>query len=256
MNRSKIKKYLLIISGFCIFFILFWIYHYLSFNAWLKTYGAPDLRIEEVFLNIMGPNSNFINTTKILVLYPIPFVFALNSLFFTDNPAFVTRLKSRKAYVNKQIIDVIMFSAVFVFLIEAINIICALFVFGGDLVVSFKLIEYSILDFVTLFLFYSRVGIILFIIGVITNRKIAVFITMGLLFIEFFGQYFILELEKLWTPNKDAISVIYLLTGSMNISDTAPMIIRGLIMNTALALFAYYIFSKKDLIERKGNTYQ
>lgn len=93
----------------------------------------------------------------------------------------------------------------------------------------------------------------LFIFGVITNKKLAVFITMALYFIEFFGGYFFHALESLWTPNKDAISVIYLLTGSMQPTDAVPVIIRGLIMNIALVIFAYYLFSKKDIIEKKGN---
>ncbi len=253
MNKCKIKKYLFAFSGFSVFFIFFWFYPVLGFNAWLKTEEAPELSIEEVFLNIMGPNGNFINPTKILVLYLVPFVLVLSALFFTDNPAFLVKLKSRKNYVNKHISDVLLFSAVFVLLIEAINILCALFMFGADLIIRFKLIEYSAIDYITLVLFYFRVGIMLFIFGVITNKKLAAFMTMALYFIEFFGGYFFHALENLWTPNKDAVSVIYLLTGSMQLTDSVPVIIRGLIMNIALVIFAYYLFSKKDIIEKKGN---
>lgn len=253
MNKCKIKKYLLALSGFSVFFVFFWIYPVVSFNAWLKTEEAPNLLIEEVFLNIMGPNGNYINPTKILVLYLVPFVLVLSSLFFTDNPAFLVKLKSRKTYVNKHIFDVVLFSVVFVLLIEAINIISALFMFGADLIIRFKLIEYSLIDYVTLLLFYFRVGIILFISGVIANKKLAVFITMALYFIEFFGGYFFHALESLWTPNKDAVSVIYLLTGSMQPTDAVPVIIRGAIMNIALVILAYYLFAKKDIIDKKGN---
>lgn len=251
MNKFKIKKYILAFSGFTVFFTFFWIYPVVGFIEWLKTEEAPHLCIEEIFLNIMGPNGNYINPTKILVLYLVLFILTLSALFFTDNPSYLVRLKSRKSYVNKHIFDVLLFSAVFVLLIEAINLICALFMFGGDLIIRFNFIEYSLIDYVTLFLFYFRSGIILFILGVVFNKKLAVFMTMGLYFIEFFGGYFFHALEALWTPNKDAISAIYLLTGDIRSIDVVPVIIRGLIMNIVLVSLAYYLFTKKDIIEKR-----
>lgn len=253
MIKFKLKKYLPAFSGLFIFLLFFWIYPVHSFYDWLQTEGAPILSTEEIFLNIMGPNGNFINPTKILALYLVPFILVLNALLHSDKPVYIVRLKSRKAYVTKCLSGIFLCSFLFVLMIEGINVTGASIVFGLSIVIDFSLIKYSLIDFVTLFLFYSRVGIMLLIIGVAVNKKLAQFITMALYFAEYFAGYFFNFLNMIWLPNKDAISVIYLLTGDMRTADVISIIIRGLIINIMLVLFSYYLFGRKDIIEKKEN---
>lgn len=251
MKKSKIKKYILILLGITVFFVFFWTYPVIWFMDYASSKNAPVLNNKQIFLNIMGPTGNFINPIKIVVVYSVILVFALYFIFIKEQPWMIVRLKSRKTYVNEHMLDVVLFSLFFVFLIEAINVIGAFCVFNTEIVLNFKLIQYSMIDFISLLLFYTRVGILLFIVGIITNKKAAPFITLAIIFIECFSSNFVLAINDIWLPFKDAISVIYLLTGNMQPINIIPVIIRGLLLNCILIAIAYFLFAKKDVISNE-----
>ncbi len=249
MNRlCKTRKYLAIFSGILVLFLYSWIEPVVYLCSFLQLKGAPDLSQSGLFLNVMGTNGNFINDRKIVVLYLIVLVFSISYLFFSDKHPYIIRLKSRNSYVHKHIIDSLLFSFIFVFLIEIINVTGAFIVFGADIVFKFNLILYSALDFITLLLFYFRAGILLFITGVIMNKKLAPFVTSAIFLIEYFSTFFIRALKGIWLPFKDSISVTNLIMGNIQPIDTVPAIIRGLIMDAVLLWFAYFIFRKKDIL--------
>lgn len=253
MIKYKAKKFILFFIPIMICLLFFWIYPVVVFMDWLNTDGSPSLREEEIFLNIIGINGNFIKPNNIFAIFVVIVILSLSFIFMSDKPILIARIKSRKKYVSMHLIEILIFSCIFVFLIETINVIGAIFVFGVDMVTKFKLIEYSLIDYITLLLFYFRVGTVLLVTSIISNKKIAPFITISIYIVETLSQNFFLVMEKVWTPNKDAIAVIYLLLGYITPSDTVPMILRGFIMNILLVGLAYYLFEKKDLIDKKEN---
>ena len=81
-----------------------------------------------------------------------------------------------KSFSNKYSFEEIRINKYFLLfdtLEETINVMGAVSFFGVDMVTKFKLIEYSLIDYITLLLFYFRMGIVLFIIGIVSNKKIA-----------------------------------------------------------------------------------
>lgn len=253
MIKYRIKKFILFFIPITLCLLFFWIYPVIVFMDWLNTDGAPSLREEEIFLNIMGTNGNFIKPNNIFAIFSVISILSLSFIFMSDKPILIVRLKSRKKYISMHLTETLIFSCIFVFLIETINVMGAVSFFGVDMVTKFKLIEYSLIDYITLLLFYFRMGIVLLIIGIISNKKIAPFITVAIYITEALSQNFFLVMERVWTPNKDAISGIYLLLGDMTLTDTIPMIMRSLIMNILLIGVSYYLFDKKDLIDKKEN---
>lgn len=253
MIKYKIKKFVLFFVPITICLVFFWTYPVIVFMDWLNTDGSPSLREEEIFLNIMGINGNFIKPNNIFAIFAVIVILSLSFIFMSDKPILIARIKSRKKYVSMHLIEILIFSCIFVSLIEIINVIGAILFFGMDMVTKFKLIEYSMIDYITLFLFYSRMGTILLIVGIISNKKIAPFITVAIYIAESLSQNFFLIMERIWTPNKDAISGIYLLLGDITLIDTLPMIMRSLMINMLLIGVSYYLFDKKDLIDKKEN---
>jgi hypothetical protein len=248
MIKYKAQKYLTEFPVITVFFVFMWIYPLIYFTNYLKTDGAPVFSDKSVFLNIMGPFGNYINVRKIVVLYLILLVFGLYFVFKKDNSGFVVRLKTRHSYVTTHLRDIIIFVLTFVFLLEAVNIACALFTFDFSIIAELNLIPYSAIDFVTLLLFYMRAGVLLFIAGVVANKKAAPFITIAIYLIEFFSATYLPFINFIWLPYKDAISVPYLLAGEITPTDVLPGIIRGVIMNLGLIAAAYWLFLKKDII--------
>lgn len=253
MKRYNMQRYLFVFAGITALFIFIWWFTIRFFTSFLTSGVGGVLTKEDIFLNIMGPNGNFINPMNIVVLFSALYIFGINFVFLTEKASFVTRLKSRKTYVTQNLINILVFSAVFVFLLEAVNICGAFITFGIDMINNFKLIQYSLIDFLSLLLFYIRVGTLLFIISIITNRKIAPFITLAIYIVEFFSTYIFPTVIGVWLPYKDAISVIYLLTNEMQPIDIVLIIIRGLIINLILILTSYFLFSKKDIINYEKN---
>lgn len=253
MIKYKIKKFILFFIPITGCLLFFWIYPVIVFMDWLNTNGAPSLREEEIFLNIMGTNGNFIKPNNIFAIFAVIAILSLSFIFMSDKPIMIIRLKSRKKYISIHLVETLIFSCIFVFLIEMINVIGAILIFGTDMVIKFKLLEYSLIDYFTLLLFYFRMGTILIISCIISNKRIAPFITIAIYIIESLLQNFFLIMERVWTPNKDAISGIYLLTGNITLIDIIPMIMRSLTINILLIVFSYYLFDKKDLIEKKEN---
>lgn len=210
----------------------------------------------DIFINVMATHTNYLSDLVIISFYILSFILGLNTVFFKTNPCFITRLKSRNEYIKKHIIDAILLALMFSFLLESINVVYSFCVFGADLTLSKNLIPYSVIDFISEFLYYMRVGIVLFLVGIILNKRLAAFITFGIYAFEILGDMFLLKSTDLWLPYKDAVIVTKLLTGDAQTTGIVPIIIRGVIINTILIVLAYYLFKKKDIIEneKKQNT--
>lgn len=253
MNKSELKKYVILLIAITAVFIFFWcepIFRFLDGFSFVNI----ALRRVPVTANPVGLAGNYLDSSSVTISYAIMYIFALNFLFMTDNPAYIVRLKSRKFYVNKHITDTLIFTLIFVFILEMVNLTGTAIVLGIGEVIQSKLIIYSLINFVVMFLYYFRIGILLFIMIVIVSKKYAPFVTAAVLLLESAGSAFLPVLDSLWLPSKDATYILSLLSGNIREIDILPAIIRGLIMDAAIILFAYYLFLKKDIIVKKENS--
>lgn len=251
MNKSEIKKYVIVFIGITALFVFFWCEPIFRFLDWLSPIGSQRFPVSS---DPIGLICNYTDSFSVTVSYSILYIFVLSFVFMTDNPTYIARLKSRKFYVNKHISDTLIFTLIFVFILETVNLIGSTILLGFGTVIQSNLAVYSLIDYVTMFLFYFRIGILLFVLIVIVGKKYASFVTAALLLLENAASTWLPVLDSLWLPHKDATSIISLLYGNIRMIDTLPAIIRGVIMDAAIILFAYYLFLKKDIIVKKENS--
>lgn len=253
MNKSEIKKYVIVLIAITAVFVFFWcepIFRFLDGFSFVNI----ALRRVPVSPSPEGLAGNYLDSGSVTIYYAIMYIFALSFLFMTDNSAYIVRLKSRKFYVNKHITDTLVFTLIFVFILQTVNIIGTAILLGIGEVIQSGLIIYSLINFAVMFLYYFRIGMLLFIMIVIVSKKYAPFAAAGVILLESAGSAFLPVLDSLWLPSKDATYFLSLVSGSIQAIDTIPAVIRGLIMDAAIIWFAYYIFLKKDIIVKKENS--
>ena len=208
--------------------------------------GYLPLSKYEIFLNIMGSHTNYLSYNRIMACYVIAFILLLSFLYIHDAPWFIIRLKSRTSYIAIHIKKAFLLSFSFALLIEVIHCIFSFIVFGDEITVSSGLVVYSALDFITEFLFYFRVGVLLLIVGMIINKKVAPFLTIGIyLFLHVPMEYLSIDI---WLPYKDCVVIPALLMKEMQPVATIPVIARALIIDAMLVVLSLYIFKNKDMI--------
>ena len=147
--------------------------------------------------------------------------------------------------------DILTFSAVFSFLIELVNLIFSFCFLNYDIIDRSGLLLYSAMDFITQFLFYMRAGLAVVIIGLLTNIRIAPFITFSIFYAEYFLFGYLPLLSTTWLPYMDSYSLPKLIMKEMTYSDFGIVVIRGLMLNIPLIIISYYLFKKKDVLNEK-----
>ncbi len=250
MQKSKTRSYAFMFGLILIGLILSWMFPNLQQMSFMQT-SALHLSEFDMLLNIMGSNTNYFSHNRLMVLYLPVVILGLSFLFFKDKPSYIIRLRSRNAYITKHTCDVLIFSAVFSFLIELVNLIFSFCFFDYEIIDCSGLLLYSAMDLVTQFLFYMRAGLAIIIIGLLTNKKIAPFITFSVFYAEYFLSGYIPLLSSMWLPYMDSFSLPRLITKEMTYSDFSIVVIRGLMLNIPLIIISYYLFSKKDVLNEK-----
>ena len=247
MNKYKLKKYLNIIPIILLFLIFSCLYTYWYLYNFLNSNHAVKLSEKEIFLNLAGDGGNFTSSSNIVVFFLIIFVLFLFYIFPSDNSSVLIRLKSRNAYVTRRIVDCAVFAFIFTVLIEAVSVVVALINFNINVILYFNFIQYSLLEILTLFLFYFRAGLVLLAFEIIASKKVAPFIAIALYLIECLS-YRSLMLSKVWFPFRDALVVSTLMTGEMQTSYIFGIVLRALIMSLLLIVPAYFLYKKKDVL--------
>lgn len=256
MKKSKVLTYSAIFFCICTSLILSVTFPALNIMKRMGVEPSVSFNNLEVFLDIMASLTNYLSYARIMLLYLPAFAFCLNYIFLSDKSCFIVRLKSRREYVIKHIVDILIFTAIFVFLVEVVNIVFSFLVFGPEMTINSGLLQYSAIDFVTEFLFYMRVGIVLFITGILINKKYSPLVTFVIYFAEFYLKGYTPIFRNfvpndLWYPYEDAVVVTTLLTGEISPISVVLIIIRGITMNVGLLILAYYLFKKKDIINNE-----
>lgn len=248
MRTFKARRYLPCVLLFTAALIASWLVP----NVFILNNIANDKSINlsdtQIFLNIMGSHGNYLSYNRMMALYLVAFIFALNRISPSDKPYYIIRLKSRATYIRVQISDAVKLALIFAVLIELINIAFSFAFFGFDLTLRFDLIADCACDFATEALFYIQVGAVLLIVGILTNRKIAPFLVFAFYFLQYFTEDCLPFLRAVWLPYKDCVQVTSLVMQYISMGDTVPIITRGIIINIALIFLAYFLFLRKDIM--------
>lgn len=246
MIRYKLKKYLIIIPLISAFFIGLCIFDYGEFFNFFVANPSMKLSNEAMFLNIAG-GRNYLHPINISVYYVIAFVLFLLYLFPPQNPSALVRLKSRNTYITRRIADCSILAFIFAFILEAINTAVAFVYFDINIILSLNFIPYTLLELLTLFLFYFRVGLVFIAFEVIASRKVTPFITIALFVVEYtLTQTFMIS--KVWLPFRDSLVLLKLMTRQIQPTEIFQILLRALIMGFLLIASSYFLFNKKDVL--------
>ena len=162
MIRCKLKKYAIILPLCAVFFTLLCTYTYLRFYNYFNSDYAEKLSPKGVFYRVAG-NGDFNASGNVVCIFIVVFVLFLFYIFTDENVSYIVRLKSRASFVTRRIADCAVFAFLFSFLIEAVSVVAALICFDINLILESNFLQYSALELLTLFLFYFRAGLVIFI---------------------------------------------------------------------------------------------
>ncbi len=246
MINYKLRKYLVIIPCCISVFILFCIYNYWDLNQVIEFNLPEKLSEKEIFLNIAG-GGNYLSEANITAFFIILFILFLLYICPPPKPSSLVRLKSRNTYIKRCIANFCIFALIFAFLIEAVNVTVAFICFDINIILSLNFIPYTLLELLTLFLFYFRAGLVFLAFDVIISRKFAPFIVISLYLVEYLSSISFM-ISKVWLPFRDSLVLLKLMTREIQPTDIFQILLRALAMGFLLIASSYFLFDKKDVL--------
>ncbi len=190
---------------------------------------------------------NFYGIMACCVVFPLPFAFGINYLLYDEKVFYICRMKNRMQYITQCVLNIIAFSFICAFFHEAVSIICSYRFFGGELINELHIVKYCSLNFITIFLYFVRVGGVFLLIRMFTNKKIAPYILFAVYFLEF---YLPLPEFITWLPVNDA-NIMNNLILENNMSAVIFAIIREISFAIIIIIFSYFKFQKKDILNNE-----
>ena len=215
-----------VVSALALFIMIFlWFFFnwsYVNFKGdILFNYSNKD-KLTEFFTD------NFYGTRACCLVFPLPFAFAINYLLY-----------------DEKVFYIIAFSFICAFFHEAVSIICSYRIFGGELINELHIIKYCSLNFITISLYFVRVGGVFLLIRLFSNKKIAPYILFAVYVLEFYLSNFFG-----WLPVNDA-NIIENLIFENNMSAVIFAIIREISFAIIIIIFSYFKFQKKDILNNE-----
>lgn len=240
--KYNASKYAVVSALALLLMIFLWFFYnwsYVNYNGdILFNYSSKD-KLTEFFTD------NFYGIMACCLVFPLPFAFAINYLLYDEKAFYICRMKSRMQYITQCILNIIAFSFICAFFHEAVSIICSYRFFGGELINELHIIKYCSLNFITIFLYFVRVGGVFLLIRIFTNKKIAPYILFAVYFLEFHLPDFFG-----WLPVNDA-NIIENLIFENNMSAVIFAIIREISFAIIIIIFSYFKFQKKDILNNE-----
>lgn len=232
-----------VVSALALFIMIFlWFFFnwsYVNFKGdILFNYSNKD-KLTEFFTD------NFYGTRACCFVFPLPFAFAINYLLYDEKVFYICRMKNRMQYITQCVLNIIAFSFICAFFHEAVSIICSYRIFGGELINELHIIKYCSLNFITISLYFVRVGGVFLLIRLFTNKKIAPYILFAVYVLEFYLSNFFG-----WLPVNDA-NIIENLIFENNMSAVIFAIIREISFAIIIIIFSYFKFQKKDILNNE-----
>lgn len=236
------KKYALLFCVFLFLFIFLWFYYCYSF---IDLPSRSDTSIQYTDKNILT-NLFSVNYQGYLfiALLSLPFAFAVNYLLSKENAQIILRMKNRGEYIKYCLLHIFLFTVIFTLLHEAVNMICISCFYSNDLILELKLPLYTLINFLTLFIYFLRMGGIFLLIRSYVNPKLAPFI----LLVFYFFEYQITNFINIYLPIKDSTVIYGLITRTADLGNVIVLSIRGISLMIIVFIGAYFKFQKKDIL--------
>lgn len=243
MTKFKLRKYFAVLSITFILFVSFCAYTY-----WFL-FTNPSIKFSEevLFLNLTGDKGNFTSYSMVVVFFLILFILFLFYLFPKENPIILVRFSSRCKFITHKTIDSALFAVLFSFLLEIVSITTAIICFDMSIILKFKFLQYSIIEWLTVFLFYFRSGLVLISFEIITSKKIAPILTVAVYVIEYLTADSFM-VSKIWFPFRDSLVVSRLMMNEMTINDIWSILLRAFGMSVLVGSISYFLFRNKDIL--------
>lgn len=245
MQRYKYyaKKHTALFCVSLLLFLFLWFYYCYSFiDLPNQTEFFVKLTEKDVLTNLFIDNYQ---GCKFMAYLSLPFAFAINYLLGGENPLTILRMGNRGEYIKSCISNIFIFAFIFAFLHEAVNMICISCFYALDLILELYLPVYTLINLVSLFIYFARMGGIILLIRFLVNPKFAPFIVLILYYLEF----------SIWNqldwvlPLRDSTIIFDLIMGYKNTADIIILFVRGICFTTVVFIAAYFKFQKKDIIK-------
>lgn len=188
---------------------------------------------------------NYYGIRACCMVFPLPFAFAINYLLYDEKVFFICRMKSRTQYITEYVLHIIAFSFISAFFHEVVSLLCSHKFFGSELISDLHIVRYCLLNFITIFLYFVKVGAVFLLVRTLTNKKIAPYILFAVYFLEFY-----LPESLVWRPVNDA-NIIGSLFVQNNMSTIIPAIIREVSFAIIIIILSYFKFQKKDILSNE-----
>lgn len=212
-------------------------------NPYLKT---GDLTYDDILLIANNSAFGFSSIQAYSLFYVAPFLILLNSFFSREAKWSITRFKSRQQYFFLRVRQILLTAFLFSLTHSVINLGMSYQHFPSEVLESNHFLEIVSLNTISLFLFYSFVGILYELVKDLVNSStksffIVVF-TIGLLF--FMEK---LLLSQIWGPLKDLSMYNKMLEGEWGVLDIALIFIRQFFFAAFASSLGLAAFVRKDM---------
>lgn len=230
----------------CVSFLLFlfmWFYYCYSFlDLPNQTDFHSKITDRDILAYLFSENYQ---GYRFMAILSLPFAFAINYLLGSENPLTISRMGSRGKYIKSCLFNIFIFAFLFAFLHEAVNMICIFSFFPSALIWELKLPAYTLINILSLFIYFARMGGIFLLVRFFVNPKFSPFIVLILYYLESSIE------TDLPLPLHDSIVIFDLITGNKNIIDIIILFVRGMCLTTVIFIAAYFKFQKKDIMKHE-----
>lgn len=237
-NASKYAA--LVPLAFLLMLFLWFFFNWSTIKFRDNLLGFSD---KDIFINLFTDNYYGLKAT--CVVFPLPFAFAINYLLYDEKLVYICRMKNRMQYITECMFHIIIFSFICAFFHEAFSLLFSFVFFGGELISEFHIVKYCLLNFITIFLYFVKVGAVFLLVRTLTNKKIAPYI----LFVIYFFELYLPEYIT-WRPVDDA-NIISSLILENNMATAVIAIIREVCIALVIIILSYFKFQKKDILSNE-----
>lgn len=248
MKKYRINK----LINISVIWLLIWIFFWLCFSYWfvvnLRNEYWYNFTDESILMNIF--TSNYQEAATLIMVCGLPFLLLLNYYLYDDGLPFYTRFNSRSAFVLKNALAAFLFSLVFAFLHELVSIVGSTLSFGFSLVLEKHLLQYSVLNTLSICLYFFRISLMVLCFRAIVPKKYAHYIVFIIYLAESYALKSILN-EDAWLPCDDAVVIGNLLSNSMNYIGSAIVLLRGFFICAVFLMIALILEGKRDVLSNE-----
>ncbi|WP_187442076.1 WxPxxD family membrane protein [Sutcliffiella horikoshii] len=216
--------------------------------------NTPNFQEDKLktFLDLNSSSFGFISTRSLVLFYIIPFIlyYLILSQKFSDY--LYIRYQKRLNILIKQVYYVIINSVLFSLILTIANVIMTIYFFSHQFLIEMNYYYYNLINFISLSIFYSIVGITYRIFFNIINKlNFAIVLTFLLYFILYNLGLLFPHINFTWNIIGEMVMLDTLLNRYWTINHAYFILVKHFFILMTLIIINYLIFLKKDLINEK-----